>query len=79
MNKIVGGAVSIFIVAITLPMAIGQLISGSTYLTDNSVDTSIVTMFGTLLPIIIVISIIMLFVGGGGYAYYKKRGGRRRR
>lgn len=61
-SQVVGVGVALIIVALIMPTAIANIISGATLLSDNSVDPAVITVFGTLLPIVAVIAIMMYFI-----------------
>lgn len=69
MRSIMYTGISVMIVAVMIPMALANIITGGYTLESANMDSSIVTMFTVLLPIIIVIGIVMLYIPSN-----KKRG-----
>ena len=61
-NNIVMISVSILIVAVIMPIALANIITGGLTMTDASVDTSVVTMFTTLLPIVAIVGILIYYI-----------------
>lgn len=56
-------AVSTIIAGTMIPLTLSNILTGGYTLADANVDTSILTMWNTLFPIMIIVAIILGFVG----------------
>lgn len=65
LNKVIGIGVALLIVAVIMPIALAQIYTGGFTMTAASVDSTVITVFQVLLPIVAVIGIIIYFVPRG--------------
>lgn len=78
-KQITTTVMALLIASVTLPMSIAQIYTGGYTMTDASVNSTVITVYQTLIPIIAVISIVIMFVSGFSYVRSKRRGSKGRR